>query len=305
MENMNNSKENKFYAIIILYNPDSLDLTISNIENLRKSNIHTFIYDNSQNADIRKKNRNTIVNTFNDVHYFDSQGENNGLSYAYNFIIEKLFEEQVDLNSGICFFDQDSEINFDSIASLIQNYLTLLERDDFGFISGFPMRKDGKPYRIREVSPKSNNNHYIEVYQAPSSFSLIPLRTFKHIGLFQKDFFIDHIDMDFSLRCRLAGKKIITLRNATFIHDIGIGNVELGGRFLFPYGHPQRHYYQVRNMILSLKRSHQSNTKIIKETFVRFSIVLITGAFKGNFNERMKFFLKGVKHGLESKGGKL
>ncbi|UCA61900.1 hypothetical protein KB553_10370 [Chryseobacterium rhizoplanae] len=304
MKNIENSKDNRFYAIIILYNPDSLDLTISNIENLRKCNVNTFIYDNSQSTNTRENNKNTIISIFSDIHYFDSLGENNGLSFAYNFVIEKLFEEQVDLNSGIFFFDQDSEINFNSVESLIQNYLTLLEKDDFGFISGFPMRKNGKPYRIREISPDNSNNH-IEVYQTPSSFSLIPLRTFKQIGLFQKDFFIDHIDMDFCLRCRLAGKKIFTLRNATYIHDIGIGNVELWGCFLFPYGHPQRHYYQVRNMIFSLKRSHQSNFKIIKETFIRFNIVLITGISKGNFKERMGFFLKGVKHALKNKGGKL
>lgn len=293
-----------FYAIIILYNPESLELSILNVENLRKCNIQTFIYDNSQNADIRAKNKSIFMNTSDDIQYFDSQGENNGLSYAYNSIINYLLNNGVDHNNGLFFFDQDSEINIRSILNLLKNYNILIENNNFGLISGFPIRKNKKPYRIRVVDSK-NTDELIEVYQTSSSFSLIPLRTFVDIGLFQKDFFIDYIDMDFCMRCRLAGKKVFMSKNAVYVHEIGIGNIELMGKFLFPYGHPQRHYYQVRNMILSLKRSNQLEIKIIKEIGIRLIIIVITGICKGNFRERINFFLSGVKDAVKNKGGKL
>lgn len=298
--------DKNFFAIFILYNPTTLDLIESNIKILNSFNIGIYVYDNTDDDFIRERNKNELLTLFKDLNYFDSDGRNNGLSYAYNSIISALLATELNLNKGVYFFDQDSVITSNSISELIEYYDKLITIKDFGLISGNPLRKNQMPYRIRQVyNDKLNFENLIEVYQTSSSFSLIPLSLFKELGLFSDDFFIDHIDMDFCLRAKLIGKRIFIAKNATYIHEIGIGDVELAGFFLFPYGQPQRNYYQIRNMILSYKRSSQPIGIILKETIIRFAIVTFIGFYKGNLVQRLKYFFKGINHAIKNRGGKL
>lgn len=165
-------------------------------------------------------------------------------------------------------------------------------------LAGFPLRKNGEPYRVRKLKTASFN-HLVKVYQIPSSYSLIPMRTFRKIGNFEKD------DNNYSLRFVQNNLNIFIDVRAKFIHDIGLGDVMFFNKFLFPYSTPDRHYYQTRNLILSYKRYNLGDFKLIKKLGIRCIIIGYIGITKGNLFKRLNYMFRGIRDGINNKGGKL
>lgn len=292
----------KIFGLIVLFNPEDLDFVLKNIRILNSLNVEVVIFDNSFSSNL-ENNRNVLLKEFPNLNFASSNGENYGLSYAFNQVINTLnLNNEID---GLIFFDQDSKITLESIANLISSYRLLIKKSDFGLLAGLPIFKDEIKYRIRPVNIKFTTDSIIEVYQVSSSFSLIPFKTLNKIGQFQNDFFIDYIDMEYCLRCRKNGLKIFIDQSAPYQHEIGLGNVYLFGYFLFPYGHPFRHYYQVRNLLIALNRNNISKIVIIREILIRFLVIIITGLIVGEGSQRIKFFVKGLMDGINGKMGKL
>lgn len=295
--------QKKFYASFVLFNPEN-NLFVESIKVLIALDIRVLIFDNSTIEDSIIKNKELIQKEFDStVILLKSDQGNVGLGIAFNKIVKMVITENN--CRGIFFFDQDSEVNREAIMSLLSSFNTLGEKK-IGIIGGLAMRKQGMPYRIRRRSRSETlDSNLIVVNQVPSSFSLIPISTFEKVGLFYEDFFIDHIDMDFSMRCWDNNLPVYIDKNATFKHEVGIGDVVIFKKYLFPYGSAYRHYYQIRNHILSLKRNGKSFFLIIKEILSRTIIVLIISIFVGDFVERFKYLFKGIYDGLRGITGKL
>ena len=64
-----------------------------------------------------------------------------------------------------------------------------------GVLSGLAMRPDGGAYRVYRTQEAGDGLGVQPVRMTPSSFSLVPTRTFRELGRFYDDFFIDHIDV--------------------------------------------------------------------------------------------------------------
>nr|WP_319512544.1 hypothetical protein [uncultured Draconibacterium sp.] len=298
------NKYEEFAACIVLYNPDWKHL-ISAISELLKLGIPTFIFDNTEDADQRKEIKAALQNSFKqNIHLFSSPEGNIGLAAAYNFVAKKVV--QTGIYQGLFLFDQDSIINKNAIESIVKSYSELLASNaPIGTISGYPIRKNGVPYRIRHLSGKNirnNQDSLLQVKSVPSSYSLIPTLTFKQIGYFEEDFFIDCIDGNYSLRCRKEGLPVYIDKNGKFTHDVGIGDVIIFGKHLFPIANDYRYYYQIRNIILSKKRNDE---KYLKDILLRFVIVLITAIYTIKPFPKIKYFIKGVLHGIANKSGSL
>ena len=291
----------KFYALIVLYNPEDKSY-IKNIQSLLQVNIKVIIYDNSTSLEIIEDNQQNIAKIEGDTYFYHNNANNLGLSYAFNDAINKL--DFLKNQDGIFIFDQDSIITIESISFLINSFKKLINETNFGILAGYPLRKNGEPYRVRKLDMKCPN-HLMQVYQIPSSYSLIPMKTFRTIGNFEKDFFIDQIDNNYSLRCVKNNLNIYIDTRAKFIHDIGLGDVMFFNKFLFPYSTPDRHYYQTRNLILSYKRYKIGNIKLAKKLVTRCVIIGYIGIAKGNLFNRLYYMFRGIKDGLSNKGGKL
>lgn len=290
-----------FYGIIVLYNPET-DLFLENIKLLVELGIKVYVYDNSVRKGIIDINEEKITSLDLSIVYIHNNGDNKGLSFAFNDLISRVIDAGED--NGVFFFDQDSDINPESILHLIADFKTFEKREDIGIIAGMPMRKNGKPYRLRQQNPLESGD-IVEVTRVPTSYSLIPIRTFRKLGLFEADFFIDQIDNNYSLRCQQNSLKVLVDKRAVFTHEIGLGDVMFFNKFLFPYGSPFRHYYQVRNLILSYSRYKMPTLKKLMAVLTRSLIVFYIGILKGQFRIRMNYLFKGIKDGFNNKGGKL
>lgn len=297
--------ENKlFYAGIVLYNPEN-EIFIKSIDILLKLNIKVIVYDNSTIEKCIDNNQMILNNLFGTkILLLKSSSGNVGLGKSFNDIVKKA----MGLNNckGIYLFDQDSEVNEQALNQLNTSFNDLSIKNHLGIIAAYAVRQKGNPYRLR--TRKLNlveKKNIVNVNQVPSSFSLIPVSTFEKIGLFNEDFFIDHIDMDFSMRCWENNLPVYVNKNAKFIHNVGLGDVIIFGYHLFPISHEYRHYYQVRNHILSLKINKKPYIVIIKEVLIRIIIVFIISMYKGSFFKRFKYLFKGIYHGFNGISGKL
>lgn len=299
----NFGNEKKFYAGIILFNPEN-ELFVRSIEILLSCEIKVIVFDNSTKLECLNYNRQILFDRFGDnVFVLKSAKGNVGLGYPFNQIVKIAIKEGN--CKGIYFFDQDSEVNLEAVVNLEKSFNLLYLKEPFGIIAATAMRQNGMPYRIRKRHGVSNYSNLLKVHQVPSSFSLIPITTFEKVGFFHEDFFIDHIDMDFSMRCWENNLAIYVDKNAKFIHEVGVGDVIFFKKRLFPISDTYRHYYQIRNLILSLKRNNKKNWFFFKEILIRIVVVFIISIYVGNFFERFRYLIKGIRDGFKGVSGKL
>lgn len=82
-----------------------------------------------------------------------------------------------------------------------------------------------------------------------TSGSLNNLSTYKHLGPFREDFFIDYVDTEYCLRAQQFGYKLVVAWNAILYHRLGNQQKkQIGGLILRPTFHsPIRWYYIHRN----------------------------------------------------------
>lgn len=293
----------KFASVIVLYNPEN-DMYIKSLKILNKLNIKLYVFDNSDKVHVRKKNKLNIEMNFDKVTFYSENNGNVGISKAYNIVVSNILKKD-DLN-GLFLFDQDSQIEKKSLQRLIKNFKFLSDKEQFGSISGFPIRNSNEPYGLYKFGTQNyERTGIISVSRVPSSYSLIPITTFKRIGLFNENYFIDHIDIDFCLRCSINKLGVYVDKYAPFIHNVGEGDLNLFGLIKIPVCSPYRHYYQVRNQILCYKQYKTSLLKLILNLTRRFVLIFIISLFKFNFVHRIKFSILGVLDGLNNVKGKL
>lgn len=305
MEESNDINSSGFCAGIVLYNPDDLGF-IESIKILLELRIDVIIYDNSSSNEHYENNTKKITSEFGDsVTVLNSLVGNIGLAAAFNCIVTHIMK--INTYKGIFIFDQDTNLNLIALTKLISAFNDL-QKDSkkLGIIAGYPFRKENMPYRIKPLQRYPGEwPSIVNVKNVSSSFSLIPTKTFSKIGIFNETFFIDHIDMDFSMRCWKAGLPVCVQTEAKFIHNIGVGDVVVFNKFLFPIAHSYRHYYQVRNMIISYRENQESMFVILKEILLRTVVVSVISINSGDARSRFKYLFKGIKDGFKGVSGKL
>jgi rhamnosyltransferase len=229
---------------------------------------------------------------------------NIGLSAAYNRIVDHLQKDGT--VEAILFLDQDSVLDAGSIERLIDSYYELSEKLELGVIGGKPLRRNGKAYR---TMPPQIIDHlprrFARCRMVTSSFSIIPLDVFAKVGTFYDDFFIDHIDMDFCARCVRKGLEVVMDQEATFIHQVGQGDITFLGRYLFPISAPFRHYFQIRNIILSGKRQGSPRLRVGLVVMRRCVVIAASCVYGGAPLRRWVYAVQGLRDGLRGIGGPL
>lgn len=290
----------EFAAGIVLFNPKDYQF-IDSIKKLRKLGISVIIFDNSNVNDLQSKNEKSIsIESFTSVSYLSSDG-NIGLASAYNKIILEVKKSLI--TKGLFLFDQDTLINEKSVQILMNNFLSLEKKEIFGSVSGLPLRENGVPYRVQYWNKSEIVDNLVRVKQVPSSFSLININSFDKIGLFNEKYFIDNIDIDFSIRCNQAQLPVYLNTKAIFIHKVGIGDFSFFGKTLFPIPDAYRHYYQIRNLILCSRYNNIGIFRPIYLTIERLIIIFFIGIYKRDFIKRFNYALKGVIDGLKGVTG--
>lgn len=256
-------KTNDICAVIVTYNPN-VDHVGSLINGLEKQSCDSIIVDNSTYSH--------EVLIANEGCYYISLGSNKGIAEAQNIGIAECLKRKY---KYIIFFDQDSKIEKNFIASLKQpmedNKYEICAPVFYDEQKGFEyaitdIKKNGQ--RIKHYS--HGNNQIFTTSTVISSGTIVCSDIFNKVGVMDSALFIDYVDTEWCLRCFALGIKVHVIPQAKMLHSIGDKSFNFMG-FCVPVHSAIRRYYRVRNSIHLIRYPHVP--KLLAAREVLFSVV--------------------------------
>ena len=241
-------KSNKVCCLIITYNPEKG--LLKQVKILEEQVDKVIIVDNNSTGnsleiihEIEKNNKLILLRN----------NENFGIAKALNQGILQAIKMKYD---WVITFDQDS-MPFDNIFNIISEVYELYpDKNKIGAIGvNFSGTNKDSYYSF------SNNQKYIEKEYLITSGCLLSINAFSEIGGFREDFFIDNVDIEYSLRLRKNGKVCLITKDWGMQHKAGDPKIKkLGFLKIVSTNHNSfRRYYMARNHII-----------LSKEYFIRF-----------------------------------
>lgn len=233
-------------AVVVTYQPD-LGALEKQIEALRPQVACMVIVDNASTADLAAWCR-TAAPQVDAVLRMEC---NLGIGGAQNRGIEWARAQGA---SHVLLMDQDSVPEADMVCQLLA---ALQARPDAG--AAGPLHADPRqpiahsPFvwleglRFRRLPCAAGTVHVVDHLIA--SGCLMPLPVLDQVGLLLEDWFIDFVDVEWSLRARAAGWVLLGVCSARMAHGLGGPPIVFMGRRFLAYP-AWRHYFQVRNAVL-------------------------------------------------------
>lgn len=279
---------NEICCLIITYNPDEGLLKQINI--LEKQVDRIIIVDN-----------NSIGNGFEIISEIGKNkefvilrnSENLGIATALNQGINEARNMNYD---WVITFDQDS-MPFNNIINIISEVYQLYpEKNRIGAIGvNFSATNNASYYSF------SNSQKYIEKDYLITSGCLLSVNAFTEIGGFREDFFIDNVDLEYSLRLRKNGKISLITKEWGMKHKAGDPKIRKFSIFkMVSSNHNSfRRYYMARNHILLSKEYFIRFPYFIAKLNYFFILSLLKIVFAEN-DKKNKIInsLRGIKDGL-------
>ena len=186
-------------------------------------------------------------------------GDNHGIARALNVGAQAAWAAGA---SHVLLSDQDSLPPPDMVAALLRAEAELLARGEpvgavgptytdahTGITFPFQARVPGR-FFYGHVRP-SAQQPIVEALTLITSGTLIRAAAWAATGPMREDFFIDHVDIEWSQRARAAGLKLFGTQYATMAHRMGDDQLRVwyfGWRRESAYS-PLRVYYRIRNFI--------------------------------------------------------
>jgi rhamnosyltransferase len=166
-------------------------------------------------------------------------GGNLGLAAALNLGIRSARARGF---QWVALFDQDSTVDTDYFRS-VWSTVALANDVQLGLIS--PRYMDRTSGRTMIPWTDKNGDPLITM----TSGTVIPGRIFDLCGYFDEDLFTDYVDIEFSLRIRSRGYKIVQCEEAMLVHSLGSIKFYrvLGWTFQATHHSAIRRYYITRN----------------------------------------------------------
>ncbi|WP_022803017.1 glycosyltransferase [Deinococcus ficus] len=227
--------------------------------------------------------------------------QNYGIGVALNRGVEALPDDA----EWLIFFDDDTTL-FDDVAGVVAEEVARALTETGGGAS-FGQLGLGYAASSGEQSIPGNTIR-VEKLAVITSGSILHRSTYRQAGPFREDLFIDSIDIEYSLRLRRMGRKVLKSSAAFMTHPLGrMYQVRLLGHTLQMHEHNAlRCYYIVRNRIL-VGREYFNFSPI----FFFFSMVqILLHVLRVMVFERQKLLklsrmFQGAVHGISGRTGRL
>lgn len=244
----------------------------------------------------------------------DSRPRTSVLRHAENSGIAKTLNDGVDLAdrrgaSHILFLDQDSVLPDGFVASL---HSLLCDASSAGLPVGVVA-----PWKVNDYESKKPGAvlRGFQLRDEPiQSGQLMPIETWRTVGRFREDFFIDAVDTEYFLRMQDKGFVAVFHRALNLPHSLGAAvdatvfgrPLRMGGRPLSIRVHPPlRTYYIYRNGVLLARERLRARPRFVARWMVgmmKRSIISI-GLGPGK-REQLRAAFLGTVDGLMGRSGK-
>ena len=214
-------------------------------------------------------------------------GKNEGLAKPFNNAVQWAEENDYDF---LLTMDQDSYF----ADGHFENYLDFVKnKKDTSIAIYSPARTTG------EKSPD-----VVDVDSAISSGSIYPVSIFQIVGRFREDYFIYMVDIEFCIRVKQKGYRIVSLNAIELNHQEGYAEKSKLGLTINNYS-AQSSYYIVRNVLLTWKSYPYNYPCSIRIHFIWYKIIFRTLKiiFETNRISKLKALYLGLIHGIRGKSG--
>lgn len=198
--------------------------------------------------------------------------------------------------------DQDSIIAPDMVDSLVDVYQAYPESNNLAVIgSNYTNSVSGKPgaeYQERE-GPYAK-----DVKTVITSGSLVSMSAFQAIGGFREEFFVDCVDLEYCLRARAKGFRVVMSCKPLMQHSIGsLTEHCLPWEKTGTSNHsPWRQYFMTRNTLI-LAREYLSREPgwVLSTAWSRTKSMLLICLFEEERLQKVAYSLRGALDGLRGK----
>lgn len=245
-------------AVIVTMHPD-IAILEKQIASIPKE-VKIIVVDNASPTNSQKKVKSLLKNR-DGIQIINKK--NLGLATAINQGCKKA---KILGSNMVILLDQDSEPEQGSIEILLKKYNELFNTGQSigcvgptlidvatGLDLGFHAIVGLKWKRIF-----SENGKLIEINSLNGSGTLMSLKLFSELDGLDDEFFIDHVDTEWSFRVKNAGYSLFGVPAAVFLHRMGDKSIRFWffGWKVWPWRSPQRHRYLFRNAVVLLKRDY-------------------------------------------------
>jgi rhamnosyltransferase len=199
----------------------------------------------------------------------------------------------------VLFFDQDTETAEDLVKRLCEAYYEYPERDKLAVIGS--NYKDAYTGRLVLEQCPSAPHSWEEAKTVITSGSLVALEAYEMNGPFRDDFFIDCVDLDYCLRARAKGLRVILSRKAVIEHTIGRTTMHrLPWKETGTSNHsPLRRYYMMRNHIVLIREySFKEPLWALSTLWSRLKSTILMCLFEKNRRSKLKYTALGFLDGV-------
>ncbi len=285
-------------AVIVTYNPDGqfserAGLTLRQVDKV-------IVVDNASGEDAR-----SMLGAFataSTVELIENE-ENLGIAAALNRGVRRAMEQGY---SWVLLLDQDSRPASDMVSSLIAGYKGFTEKEKVALVASVIVdERTGRAFAQGDCRSRKS----VRITSAITSGSFLRASAFSEAGPFREDFFIDHVDSEYSFRLKKAGFSIITSCRARLLHNIGSPTVH---KFLWKTGvkttnhSATRLYYGARNRLLVIKEYMLDEPRwSVQELRYFLKLTVKVALFEEDRGSKIWHTLMGVRDALLNRTGKL
>ena len=199
----------------------------------------------------------------------------------------------------ILLLDQDSECSSDMLQRTSQ---TLEQIGDLRRIAVF-----GCNYSERAERHPSHHKRWTEEKTVITSGSLLNLAAYRQVGPFREDLFIDGVDLEYCLRARRQGLRILQGSESLIKHKLGCPSYfhVLGVRVGTTNHAPIRRYFMLRNEVTICREYWRSEPLwVLQQLLLRFKSMLLMLLFENDRRRKLKCALVGLWDGLRGRFGR-
>ncbi|MEN9781486.1 MAG: hypothetical protein RL014_2634 [Pseudomonadota bacterium] len=291
-------------SITITYNPSPTALE-NQLKNLAMTGCRTLVIDNGSESSIHQQISAICRGYQSDLISLEI---NTGVGHAQNIGISKAIEQGSEF---VLILDQDSL----PTQGLVETLIKALNAFPTAAAAG-PSTYDPRtltrsfflldsPFWPTRWFPRDNHSQPIEVAFLIASGTMLRASAISDQTLMRSDFFIDHVDTEWSFRIRAAGWKLLGAPDAVLNHEIGDKFSRLWflrWRHVFHHS-PLRDYYMFRNSILLIHENYVPFRWKIFFIYRLFQFFFYFLTFAPQRLQRAKAMMQGILHGVMGRTG--
>ncbi|NUR26111.1 MAG: glycosyltransferase [Catenulispora sp.] len=226
-------------AVVTAYHPDERLLAV--VDSVKASCAEVVVVDNTPEGATSTADK---IPTDDSTVTVLRPGVNRGLSHALNLGVSRL-SRTID---AVVFLDQDSVLEPDVVPRLAEH----LADPTIGVATPAPW--DTVHERFYETFSGRHGDVADRAISITSGM-LIRRTLLDRVGEFREDFFVDYADLEYSLRVRRTGARIVQDKRLKLPHSIGDRRTHrfLGMRVAVTHKAPWRDYWQLRNGLITIR----------------------------------------------------